>query len=83
MKTLKTVQTYTIEINEYQRNLLASALTYATSRAGIELKALPGDSIPIVENGTAYDEVHSIINMLVDLPVVELEYPGGVHGFCL
>lgn len=77
---LSRVQFYTLEINEFQRNLLAMTLNLALLRNDLELKAWPGQPI---HGGSAFEEIESIVRMLTDMPKVEAEHPGIVHGLCL
>ena len=68
-------QTYTIEINEYQRCLLYYVLSKGRQIDMTQLLVDPGDEAA----ETALGELDLILGMLTRLPETE---PGTVHGFC-
>lgn len=65
------MQTYTIQINEDQRNILQQALT-VIHRHYDQMAA-----------DLSNEEIGLLLDMVTNLPVEEASEPGCLHGFCL
>lgn len=75
---------YTLMINEEQRKLMVAAINKSLTCPDFiaELQALAGVSgLSSVE--TQQEELSMISEMLAELPVIEKESPGILHGLCL
>lgn len=72
-------KTYSIEINEYQRILLARAiLTLELSPLGDQFKHLSGQW-----DDNALEELQSIRSMFEHMPITEAKMEGIVHSFAV
>lgn len=65
---------YTVQINEYQRQLIAAALR--------GVREVPDPTVPNVDGETKAEELAMLRAMIDDMPKVEADAPGDVHGLC-
>lgn len=71
---------FVIQINDFQRKHLASALrVYENARAS-ELRNTPSDPFGMEENALA--DIQALSSMLEDLPQIE-DTHNIIHGLCL
>jgi hypothetical protein len=74
------MKTYTVTINEYQRNLVLQALRHLALTQADLLKSQPADPSGIEDS--AYEDTTMAISLLDDLPNLEHMDPGIIHGLC-
>jgi hypothetical protein len=84
---MTTQQTYTVVINEYQRNMLADILQAVCARDDLKdfrdvLKSHAGDDSVFLGEDSMYEEMETFLAMLNDMPLAERSTPGCTHGFC-
>ncbi|MNB92529.1 hypothetical protein D3C75_396330 [compost metagenome] len=67
---------YEIRMAEYQRKIIAIALK------NLPFEAIAHIKLPSYEDGPA-ETILSLSQMIEELPQIEAEHPGTVHGLCL